>query len=135
MRKHALWLKLGILTLIVGGLAVGAHTTRSTMQTQLAYKAKMLCSAIFVSRRNPRLVLREDLSVDGYDSLRNYDSHIDRGGQRVNVSFKGWFQRPRCLSGRSRVHGYTSGYNAGHSTRWNYDQWWQAQTFPAGALA
>ncbi len=50
-----------------------------------AYKAKVLCSGIFISKRNPENILKEDL--EGILSI--IDSKIDYEGSSVTTSFPG----------------------------------------------
>jgi CubicO group peptidase (beta-lactamase class C family) len=50
-----------------------------------AYKAKVLCSGIFISKRNPENILKEDL--EGILSI--IDSKIDCEGSSVTTSFPG----------------------------------------------
>ena len=50
-----------------------------------AYKAKVLCSGIFISKRNPENILKEDLG----GILSIIDSKIDCEGSSVTTSFPG----------------------------------------------
>ena len=51
-----------------------------------AYKAKLLCSGIFVSNREAQSLLAEDLAVDSLAPLRYLNSTIDRDRHTVTVS-------------------------------------------------
>lgn len=51
-----------------------------------AYKAKLLCSGIFVSGREVNALLTEDLAVDQLAPLRALSSQIDYGNKTVTVS-------------------------------------------------
>jgi hypothetical protein len=42
-----------------------------------AYKAKILCSGVFVSRREPDSIESEDLAVDGLWPLRKISASVD----------------------------------------------------------
>jgi len=54
-----------------------------------AYKAKVLCSGVFVSKRDPAAVLTSDLQVDDLSVLRWIDTEIDRKAQTVTAAFFG----------------------------------------------
>jgi len=58
-----------------------------------AYKAKVLCSAIFVSGRKLKDLLAEDVSVDSYRLLRLFTAEVDQERKAVTVSWMG--MRPR----------------------------------------
>ena len=70
-------------------LAFAAPTLWATAKTGSGYKAKLLCSAVFVSGRAAASVLAEDVSVDGYESLRWFNQQIDRDKREVEASFFG----------------------------------------------
>lgn len=55
-----------------------------------AYKAKVLGSAIFVSRRDMDCDLAEDVAADSYFILRLFGARVDWGAQAVKVSFLGF---------------------------------------------
>jgi len=80
------WVLIGI-GLVTLGLA--APTLWAIAKTGSGYKAKLLCSAVFVSGRSLESVLAEDVSVDGYESLRWFSQHIDRGKREVRASLFG----------------------------------------------
>ena len=61
--------------------------------TATAYKAKLLCSGIFVSGRNEASLLKEDLSVGGLALLRSLTSKVDYDNKTVTVSCFGAFKR------------------------------------------
>jgi CubicO group peptidase (beta-lactamase class C family) len=50
-----------------------------------AYKAKTLCSSVFISRRDPESVLSQDLLVDGLSRLKYIDADIDYEEQSVTA--------------------------------------------------
>ena len=54
-----------------------------------AYKAKVVCSALFVSGRELSAVLSEDVSVDDYRILRPFRTVVDRERGAVTCSFLG----------------------------------------------
>ena len=57
------------------------------------YKAKLLCSGVFVSRREPESILEEDLAADSLWLLRYFRASVDREQQTVTASLLGQFQR------------------------------------------
>ena len=58
-----------------------------------AYKAKILCSGVFVSERDPQSVLDTDLSGDDLAALRFVDTHTDRNLHTVTADFFGLVRR------------------------------------------
>ena len=58
-----------------------------------AYQAKILCSAVFVSGREPDAVLGEDLGYPTIDYLGWFDARVDRAAGRVASSFLGLVTR------------------------------------------
>jgi CubicO group peptidase (beta-lactamase class C family) len=58
-----------------------------------AYKAKLLCSGVFVSKRDPQSILSQDLDGEGLGFLRIVDAELDRSNQRVTASVLGRAQR------------------------------------------
>ncbi|MEO1387126.1 MAG: serine hydrolase [Cyanobacteria bacterium J06634_6] len=57
-----------------------------------AYKAKILCSGIFVSGRSEASVLSEDLAADGLWPLRSLQATVDHKAQTVTVSLLSKFK-------------------------------------------
>ncbi|MEL6880731.1 MAG: serine hydrolase [Cyanobacteria bacterium J06607_10] len=62
------------------------------LQMATAYKAKLLCSGIFVSGRKADALLSEDLAVDQLAPLRLLSAQADYENQLVTVSCLGGFQ-------------------------------------------
>src|SRR5262245_25685767 len=54
-----------------------------------AYKAKVLCSTIFVSGRDIDPQRSDEISADSYWLLRPLRAHVDRRNQLVSASFFG----------------------------------------------
>ena len=54
----------GAAILLVAALACGLHFGYRAAAIGTAYKAKILCSGLFVSRREPQAILDQELSVD-----------------------------------------------------------------------
>jgi len=79
----------------IGGIAVvvlGVTLTAAVYGYRLAaigaaYKAKILCSGVFVSRRDPRSVLATDLSAGDLAALRHIDAHVDHESREVTAAF------------------------------------------------
>jgi len=74
---------------LLTGLGLGLVPASKLIATGVAYKAKVLCSGVFVSQRNPQAVLSEDLEVEDLAPLRFIDTTVDRAGQQVSASFLG----------------------------------------------
>jgi CubicO group peptidase (beta-lactamase class C family) len=77
--------------MILVGLAVWQF--RPMIMIGVNYKAKVLCSSVFVSGRAPEDVLNEDLFVDGYELLSYFKAEIDRTAKTVSVSAMGLWPR------------------------------------------
>ena len=73
-----------------------------------AYTAKILCSGIFVSQRDPQSLLDTDLSADDLALLRHIDVQVDRDSHEVRAAFFGFAKR-KAVYGEGRgcaiVHG------------------------------
>lgn len=77
----------------VGALAAVAFLVR-LIPIGTAYEAKILCSAVFVSGRDPADVLATDLNPDElHPLLRQISAEVDRDHRRVRASFWGLFTR------------------------------------------
>ncbi len=75
---------LAALTIVAGALYV-----RAVALAGAGYKAKILCSSVFVSGRSPDAVLAEDLRADGLEPLDLFSHQIDRQQPSVTISFFG----------------------------------------------
>ena len=75
--------------LAVAAAAWGAYCLQRIIAVGAAYKAKVLCSAVFVSGRDPASVLAEDVAVDAYRILRLLPARVDRERRTATVSFLG----------------------------------------------
>ncbi len=58
-----------------------------------AYKAKILCSGVFVSHRAPQSIFDTDLAGDYASLLRRLNTKIDYGAKQVTVNFLGLLKR------------------------------------------
>jgi CubicO group peptidase (beta-lactamase class C family) len=63
-----------------------------------AYKAKMLCSEVFVAGRDPQVVERE-LEVDDLEPLRFISTSVDRSARRVTSSVAGMLEQEAVYRG------------------------------------
>ncbi|MBX3330560.1 MAG: serine hydrolase [Nitrospira sp.] len=76
-----------VLALLLVGTVL--HYVWELISIGAAYKAKILCSGVFVSMRTPEDVLHNDLGVDDLPILRALDAAIDRTTQTVSATFLG----------------------------------------------
>ena len=58
-----------------------------------AYKAKVLCSGVFVSGRSSKSILTNDIEIDSLAFLRFFNASIDRENRSVTSSTFGLFER------------------------------------------
>lgn len=58
-----------------------------------AYKAKIMCSGVFVSMRTPEDVLHSDLGVDDLPALRAINATVDHSTHTVSATFLGLIQQ------------------------------------------
>ncbi|MBS3963259.1 MAG: serine hydrolase [Methylomonas sp.] len=77
---------------VLGALSFGGWLLHDTLVVGVGYKAKMLCSGVFVSRLDPEAVLT-DLHAEDLGALRHIDASIDRGAEAVTASFLGTVRR------------------------------------------
>lgn len=75
------------LALILAGTAL--HYLWELISIGAAYKAKTLCSGVFVSMRSPDDVLHRELAVDDLPILRAINAVIDHTTQTVSATFLG----------------------------------------------
>ncbi len=70
-------------------ISTGLYYASELISIGAAYKAKILCSGVFVSKRSPESVLNSDLAVDDLAILRHIDAKIDRTTQTSAANFLG----------------------------------------------
>jgi CubicO group peptidase (beta-lactamase class C family) len=80
--RRVAWLAVGVLL-----LAAGVYVSR-VASILAAYKAKMLCSEVFLAGREADVVERE-LEVDDLEPLRYITDSVDRTARRVTSRFAG----------------------------------------------
>ena len=86
-RKRRLIVR-SLAVVVLGALSLGGWLLHDTLVVGVGYKAKMLCSGVFVSRLDPEAVLT-DLHTEDLGALRYIDASIDRGAESVTASFLG----------------------------------------------
>ena len=93
MKAYRKWIhcSLIVVTILVVGF-VGQYLWRLAL-IGTAYKAKVLCSGVFVSKRDPDSILNSDLLVDDLSILRHFNTAIDYKSQSVSASFMGLAHR------------------------------------------
>jgi len=76
-------------------VATGAvlHYARVLISTGTAYKAKVLCSDVFVSRRDPQSVLDSDLAADDLAMLRMIDAQVQPATRSTSSDLMGLVRR------------------------------------------
>lgn len=70
---------------VAGALGVGGWLLHGTLVVGVGYKAKMLCSGVFVSRLDPQAVIA-GLQVDDLGALRYIDASIDRSTRSASAA-------------------------------------------------
>ena len=75
-----------VMAIVVGA---GLNYAWEVISVGVAYKAKILCSGVFVSKRRPESVLNGDLAVDDLAILRRIGASVDRATQTASSSFLG----------------------------------------------
>ena len=89
-------------------LGVGLSYARKYISIAAAYKAKILCSGVFISCRRQQSVLCEDLEVEDLSYLRLISTEVDHANKQVIASFLGVVKRKVVYShelGCSLVYG------------------------------
>lgn len=81
----------GILVILLS--LVGGYYLRKVALIGTAYKAKILCSGIFVSGRDPESVLNQDLGADDLALLKCFHAEIDYDEQSVSATCLGFAKR------------------------------------------
>lgn len=79
------------------GMAWAAARLRDLLAVGAAYKAKVLCSALFVSGLDLDVERAAEVAAEAYRALRLFRARVDREHRRVSVSFFGWGERQAVL--------------------------------------
>jgi len=74
-------------------LAAGLHYAHSIVELAAAYKAKVLCSGVFVSRRPAESLLNVDLVAGDLAPLRHIGAAVDLAHDTATASFLGLIER------------------------------------------
>ncbi|MGA1875398.1 MAG: hypothetical protein ACMUIA_07310 [bacterium] len=86
-RRRALLLLSGLVLLAVIGFAL--YYALSLVSIGAAYKAKILCSGVFVANREPSSILNTDLAADDLSILRYVEAEVDYVSREVTADFFG----------------------------------------------
>src|ERR1700687_5552226 len=78
---------------LAAALGRAAHYLVRLAPVAAGYKAKVLCSAIFVSRRDIDPRFAPDISADSYRMLRFFRARVDRDLRTVSCSWLGLWPR------------------------------------------
>lgn len=87
------WIGVGFLAVATTAIGVVIAQYLPMIDAGTGYKAKLLCSGVFVSKRREADVLAEDLRVDGFETLRFFSSSIDRKARSTTASLLGFRRR------------------------------------------
>ncbi len=93
MKRKYKWMSLGIALIAI---SVGAATffyALPLVAIGAAYKAKILCSAVFVSKRDPQSIVGADLEAGAPFILRHIGARIDYDSREVATDFLGLAKR------------------------------------------
>ena len=83
-----------IIIVIISSLAlIAGNYARKLISIAAAYKAKVLCSGVFISGRSPESVLQEDLEIDDLAYLRSISTEVDFSKKQVTANFFGLVKR------------------------------------------
>jgi CubicO group peptidase (beta-lactamase class C family) len=93
MKRKYKWMSLGIALVAI---TVGAATyfyALPLVAVAAAYKAKILCSAVFVSKRDPQSIVSADVEAGAPSILRHVGARIDYDSREVATDFLGLAKR------------------------------------------
>ena len=94
MRRGYKWFAIGTAAVVALGIAAAVRFyALPLISIGTAYKAKILCSGVFVSKRDPQSILDTDLSADDLAVLRFADARVDHDSQEVTAHFLGSAER------------------------------------------
>jgi CubicO group peptidase (beta-lactamase class C family) len=82
-----------VLLLLAAASVYGGWTLTRLAPVGSAYVAKMLCSGVFVSGRQPASVIAEDILADNTRLLRLVRPQVDTDNRRVSATFLGFARR------------------------------------------
>lgn len=87
------WILYSLSILMILFSLLGGYFLRKVALIGTAYKAKVLCSGIFVSKRDPESILNQDLGADDLALLKCFHAEIDYDEQSVSATFLGMAKR------------------------------------------
>ena len=90
LRKIGFWF---MVALLVAGGALVASSLYRTAVLGSGVMAQLLCSSTFVSGRDPKAVVTDDLSGPGYEPLSFFQWQVERQNKRVIASLFGLGER------------------------------------------
>lgn len=82
---------LAIIAVLIAGIA--GYYLWQIVLIGAAYKAKVLCSGVFISERDPKSILSEELADGKHPYLNYFDADIDYQGKSVTASLLGLAKR------------------------------------------
>lgn len=89
--KKAIALVIGLGAAVI--IAVASYYALRLASIGSAYKAKILCSGVFVAKREPGSILSKDLAADDLSILRHIDTKVDYALKQVTADFFGIIKR------------------------------------------
>jgi CubicO group peptidase (beta-lactamase class C family) len=93
MKKYRKWILAGTGAALLGFVAVVVYYAWALASIGAAYKAKVLCSGVFVAGRAPQSLLGVNLMVDDLLVLRHIDVQLDDNSKSVTADFLGILKR------------------------------------------
>ena len=93
MKASTKWILRGLTFAVTLFTCIGGYFLWQVGLIATAYKAKILCSGIFISKRNPDTILSQELFVDDLSALRFFKTSINYDEQSVTASFFGLAKR------------------------------------------
>ncbi len=89
--RRAGWALFGILLLLAVGASWLIVSPPALLLVGSGYAAKTVCSSVFVSGRDPKAVLVEDVQAPGHPLLKLMQQDVDRTGKTVTARLLGLF--------------------------------------------
>lgn len=93
MKAKARWILGGFGIIAVLFVAAALYFSWQLVLIGTAYKAKVLCSGVFVAKWDPHAILPTDLLADDLWPLRYFDAKVDYGSQSVTATLWGMEER------------------------------------------
>jgi len=72
---------------------VGLGYVRKVISIAAGYKAKLLCSGVFISHRSPESIIQEDLSIEDLKYFKPITAQVDFANKSASASFFGLGRR------------------------------------------